>query len=471
LNDSGTYFEASGPLGDYPLALRSGSMVEVKGVCQVLLNRATVPFAVRGFTLLFDSPHSVTVLRPGPWWDSTRISWALWGIGLFAFVAALWATLLRRQVHAKTRELQSSLAAKRKAREFDQARNEVLEGIAGNSPLPESMERLALAIEGQIPECVCALVMPPDGRSFLNGRPSPVLIAPGLGEDSQHELLGPLSRMLDGSAGLDQVTTSGNCDSSTPLLEPLQAAGLNFSQTSTTIVFSASGSAAGLIILLLKPSAPDPGEPAPQAILQSSARLLALARDHSRMHEQLVHEARHDGLTGLPNRMVAEDRLEQAIARAVRARKVFAVICIDLDGFKAVNDEFGHDAGDELLRTASARLRSRVRHADTLARMGGDEFLAIVEDCAGDSGAQSVAQSLIAVLQEPIVLEGRSVQISGSIGVAMYPRDGKNASQLKRCADQAMYQAKGRGGSQVSFFSGNAHGLAQASEATSAGNR
>jgi diguanylate cyclase (GGDEF)-like protein len=194
-------------------------------------------------------------------------------------------------------------------------------------------------------------------------------------------------------------------------------------------------------------------ESARQSILQSASRLIALARDHWHMQERLLHDARHDALTGLPNRSVAEDRLEQALARAARRQKLFAVLCIDLDAFKVINDSLGHHAGDELLRAFSTRLRSRVRHSDTVARIGGDEFLAIIEDCSGDAAVQAVAESLIAALQDPVVIEGETLAISGSIGIAMYPADGKNAALLKRNADQAMYRAKSQGGNRICFWS------------------
>jgi len=219
-----------------------------------------------------------------------------------------------------------------------------------------------------------------------------------------------------------------------------------------TIVFSGKGDAAGLLILFLQNESMDAGA-LEQSIVESASRLVSLAGDHWRMHERLLHEARHDALTGLPNRTVAEDRLEQALARTERARRQFAVFCIDLDGFKAINDELGHDAGDEILRAVSLRLRNNLRHSDTLARMGGDEFLVLIEDCAGSSAAQTVAQSLISSLQDPFLLDGRQLWISASIGVALYPVNGKNVGQLRRNADLAMYRAKSLGGSQVALWS------------------
>src|SRR5262249_41674297 len=113
------------------------------------------------------------------------------------------------------------------------------------------------------------------------------------------------------------------------------------------------------------------------------------------------------------------------------------------------------------------RLRARIRHSDTLARIGGDEFLAIIEDCHGDTAAQAVAESLVASLQETINLEGRAVSISGSGGIAMYPTDGKHASELKRNADQAMYRAKASGRGKICFWSPQPVSMNKAAPATS----
>jgi hypothetical protein len=167
LNDKGTFFEATGPSSSDLTELRVGSEVEVHGVCQVLVDR--FPFSIRGFNLAVDSPDSVQVIKLGSWWDARKIAWALVLIVVLAAAASLWAALLRRQVEIQTHELQDSLESKRKARLFDVARNEVLESIARNAPLPESMERLATAIQEQIADSICAIVMPPDGKSFMIG--------------------------------------------------------------------------------------------------------------------------------------------------------------------------------------------------------------------------------------------------------------------------------------------------------------
>ena len=387
------------------------------------------------------------------WYEPGNITWTLLLTGAAAAGTAFWAAILRRQVYAKTSELRFSLEAQGKARQFDVARNEVLENIARNSPLLQNMEMLALAIEEQIAGCACAIVMPPDGKSFPNGRPAPVLIAPSLAEELHPQMQPAISAVLTTGAGGDEGRSSANdTEAMEALLRILQDAGLTFKTSRMSVVFSGNGDAAGLLILFLQNESADP-DTVEQSIVGSASRLVSLAGDHWRMHERLLHEARHDGLTGLPNRTVAEDRLEQALARAERGRKQFAVFGIDLDGFKVINDQLGHDAGDEILRAVSARLRNNLRHSDTLARMGGDEFLVLIEDCAGQSAAQAVAQSLISALEEPVFLDGRQLWISASIGVALYPANGKNASQLRRNADLAMYRAKSLGGSQVALWS------------------
>jgi diguanylate cyclase (GGDEF)-like protein len=228
---------------------------------------------------------------------------------------------------------------------------------------------------------------------------------------------------------------------------------MEFCDSELIVAFSGAGELAGLLMVFFREPMPTDSDNATR-VLQSASRLVSLARDHWYMHERLVFDARHDALTGLPNRTVAEDRLEQAMARAQRRKQMFAVLCIDLDGFKLVNDNLGHDVGDELLRVVATRLRGRIRHSDTLARIGGDEFLAIIEDCSGDAAARAVGESLVASLHDPLNLEGKTVSISGSIGIAMFPTDGKHASELKRNADQAMYRAKASGRGKICFWSG-----------------
>lgn len=461
INDRGTYFDAIAPSEEGVLPMRLGSEIEVRGICQVTLDRTHVPYSISGFTLAFDSPQSITVLKPGPWWDQQRIRWALILFGVFFVAVVLWATMLRREVLSRTLQLQLSLTAKRKAQQFDRARNEVLESIARNAPLPESLERLALAIEEQIPEAVCAILMPPDGKSFLDGQPAPVFVAPGLPQAVQQAPA--LSALLHHAFKADAPEVLCGPDRMVhDMLQALSDAGLAFVNGHGVPVLAAAGSVAGMVILLSHRELSLPTDSVQHNVLQSAARLISLARDHWQMHERLLHEARHDGLTGLPNRMVAEDRLEQALARAERRRKSFAVFCIDLDGFKAVNDELGHDAGDELLKSVAAKFRSRIRHSDTLARMGGDEFLAIIEDCSSDAAAQAVADSLISSLYGTQSAEGAQLTLSASIGIAMFPADGKNASQLRRNADQAMYRAKNSGGGQACFCSRQAEPASQA---------
>jgi diguanylate cyclase (GGDEF)-like protein len=452
LNENGTYFDVVAPSSERMGSLRPGSVVEVRGIFNVTLDRSHVPYTVSGFEVQIDSPKSVTVLKSGPWWDAGRVRWTLLLFGLFASAAVLWATMLRRKVQDKTQALQTSLAAQQRAQQFDRARNEILESIARNAPLPESMERLALAVEEQIPNIVCAVLLPSDGKSFLNGKPTPMFIAPGLPEDSQRNH--SFAAALSGGVIADSTHIAAvESDFVPKLVEALRGSGMRFVAAHSSAVFSAAGTVVGMLVLFCKTELRGLSDPVPQNVLQSASRLISLARDHWQMHERLLHEARHDALTGLPNRAVAEDRLEQALARAERRKKSFAVFCIDLDGFKAVNDELGHDAGDELLRAVAVTLRGRIRHSDTLARMGGDEFLAIIDECASDAAARAVADSLIASLRAPIVVEGHSLTLSASIGMAMYPADGQNAAQLKRNADQAMYRAKNNGGGQGCFWS------------------
>ncbi|MSO54844.1 MAG: EAL domain-containing protein, partial [Rhodospirillales bacterium] len=168
--------------------------------------------------------------------------------------------------------------------------------------------------------------------------------------------------------------------------------------------------------------------------------------------EHIRYQANFDSLTGLPNRTLFVDRLTQALVAMGRKGKKLALMFIDLDGFKLVNDTMGHDIGDLLLKEAAVRLSACVRSGDTVARLGGDEFTVIMPDLADPRNAPMVAQRTLDSLAKPFVLEGQEAFVSGSIGITIFPDDAGDANELLRKADAAMYRAKERGKANYQFF-------------------
>jgi diguanylate cyclase (GGDEF)-like protein len=162
---------------------------------------------------------------------------------------------------------------------------------------------------------------------------------------------------------------------------------------------------------------------------------------------QVRHFAYHDELTGLPNRSLLLDRLNQAIVQAARQRKQVGLLLLDLDGFKSVNDRLGHATGDKLLQRVAERLLFCIRGADTACRYGGDEFVILLSEVDGAKSAAEVAQKLRAHLARPYVVDDHSIAVTASIGVAVYPHDGSSQNDLIRRADIAMYLAKARNNS------------------------
>ncbi len=162
-------------------------------------------------------------------------------------------------------------------------------------------------------------------------------------------------------------------------------------------------------------------------------------------NEQITNLAHHDNLTGLPNRILFYDRLNHAITMARRNKASIAVLYLDLDGFKLINDTLGHDAGDALLRETAKRITACVRDSDTVARMGGDEFTVILCDQRASSSKDRVAKKIIEAIAHPFMINGKSCSVSVSIGITFNPDHGKTAEQLVKIADATMYLAKHNG--------------------------
>lgn len=192
-----------------------------------------------------------------------------------------------------------------------------------------------------------------------------------------------------------------------------------------------------------------------QAVPQDDAQLVGIVSDFTelrRAQESLHRMAHHDPLTDLPNRLLMQDRLQQALHRVDRRGGRVAVLFVDLDHFKWINDSHGHAFGDLVLREAASRLQDNLRGDDTAARLGGDEFVVLMEGFDENHSVITVAEKIQGILTSPFDIAGQTVELSASIGIAIFPEDGQNVDQLLQCADTAMYAAKNNGRNRYAFY-------------------
>lgn len=189
-----------------------------------------------------------------------------------------------------------------------------------------------------------------------------------------------------------------------------------------------------------------------QGLAQQRVALISEVTDQRKARELINQQANFDPLTGLPNRRLMLDRLEQLIKQSARSQKSIAIAYIDLDNFKDINDVQGHDFGDQLLKGVASRLRLLVRETDTVSRVGGDEFVILLSDLDRPEAADLIIQEISKKLTDPIEIEGQRIFITASMGISLYPNDGDNSKNLLLCADQAMYAAKAQDRNTYQYF-------------------
>jgi diguanylate cyclase (GGDEF)-like protein len=194
---------------------------------------------------------------------------------------------------------------------------------------------------------------------------------------------------------------------------------------------------------------------------------LRVERELRESQSRLYRLAHHDALTGLPNRLLFEDRLEQAILKARRNKTKVGILFLDLDRFKQINDTLGHDVGDELLIAVAGRLQKQGRQSDTVARRGGDEFVFILDNLRDRSGAEVVAKKIVAAMERSVRLPDHELRISTSIGIAIYPDDAEEIEDVIKKADLALYQAKEAGRNQYRLYNPEMDSAQSASRLTS----
>jgi diguanylate cyclase (GGDEF)-like protein len=205
-----------------------------------------------------------------------------------------------------------------------------------------------------------------------------------------------------------------------------------------------SGGAVSAVVVLYAPE-PRYFDVPELKLLSDLASDVSFALDYIAKERQLAELAYHDALTGLANRQLLHEHLKQALALAHRLKRVIALVFIDLDHFKSVNDTLGHAAGDRLLKEVAARLGSCTREGDIVARYGGDEFVMVLPNLSADDAVEPLVKRILKSIAQPIALDGGAVNLTCSVGIALYPRDGIDIATLVMKADSAMYQVKRRG--------------------------
>ncbi len=346
----------------------------------------------------------------------------------------------------------------RRAAEFTVHQAEILGQVARGVPLDETLLTIARALEDQFPRFSCAIMLVDDVDDHAGARLR-AGVAPTLATRVFESLHGTPIAPSSGSNGaaaylrepvyVDDVTGD---DRWVDHRETVLAHGLR-AAWSVPILASDGGAVLGTLdVFVSEPRLPDDEH---RQIFVLLAQLASIAIERKAFEERLAHQSMHDGLTGLPNRLLFLDRLDQAIARCSRSQTSVGVAFLDLDRFKNVNDSLGHDAGDELLIEVARKLESVIRPGDTVARFGGDEFTVLCEDLPSETAREQtveIAERLRSAVIRPLVVRGTEMFVGASVGIAMATSGEERPEALLRDADAAMYHAKDAGRGRVEVF-------------------
>lgn len=364
---------------------------------------------------------------------------------------------ITQNLYRLTRDLKAEISQRKRAEALRNGQYDILELIASHAPLESILRQLTHWVEAQGHVGLASVVLLDDSGKCIDQS-----FAPSLPEDYSRALIGAEIGPKAGSCGtamyLNQtieVTDIGT----DPLWDDYRelALGAGLRACWSTPITTQSNQVMGSFAIYYR-EVRSPGDEQ-RALISTAVHLAGIAIDRARAEARIQYMAHHDELTGLPNRALLQDRIDGAIASAQRRQSRTAVLMIDLDRFKHVNDSLGHQVGDVLLKEVAVRLHRCVRGSDTIARLGGDEFVISLPDIGFDTTASTVAAKVMHELEAPFYVRNQSLKMGASIGISLYPEDGDSAHDLLRAADTAMYSAKKSGRGQYCYFT---HELNQA---------
>jgi diguanylate cyclase (GGDEF)-like protein len=365
-----------------------GSRVRVVGVC--FMDTGNHWRDRLWFDLRMRSLNDITILQQPYWWTTKRLAYMTTGLSAAILMAVIWVGLLDRRLRSQTatwtRQSEEDAMRERRLARQEQQRSRILELISSSEPLPEVLREI---------------------QSMVS------------------------SRLFGASCWFELNAVDGT------------RAGVNRPSTPDIVceeLFSQEGASLGL--LLAMPLRTSANYPEISVALTAGARLAELAIDTRRLYSDLRHRSEHDLLTDIPNRFSMEKHLDRLMLRATRNEGLFGLIYVDLDKFKQINDRYGHRTGDLYLQEVTRRMKLQLRTDDVLARIGGDEFIALVPILRSHADAEEIAMRLERCFDDPFELDGYTLLGSASVGLAVYPEDGTTKEGLQRSADAAMYAHK-----------------------------
>jgi diguanylate cyclase (GGDEF)-like protein len=360
------------------------------------------------------------------WYRDTRFQ-AVTAISLACIVGLLALAALSYRHRGRL------IAELHRKKRLEADRQAILEMVAHRKPLPLILQRISRSISVNCPGTMAGVIRLHNGKMEVAGRPQ----LPARLQDN-------LSR-IQVDRPLDQLWSE---------LESA-AAGCGLGGCWSTPIRSGQDELLGAIVVFSPSKHPQPRS-RNMSIVTGMSSLAGAAIDNARLYEHLARQANYDGLTGLANRQTFESQLADALGDARQNASPVAVFFLDLDGFKQINDSFGHRIGDLLLKLVGGRLSNAIPPGETLARLGGDEFMLVLRQRADPAWAAQVAVRMLDSLRQPCIIEGHEVPLSASIGISFYPQDGDAPEILQKQADTAMYRAKMRGRNCYEFSSAEA---------------